>query len=67
MSERIIQIDIKRDGTVNIEAIGFKGEECEQATLPFEEKLGKIATKNYKQEYYEQNVKHKSHLTIRGE
>lgn len=53
MRKQII-IDIKKDGTSKIEAVGYKGNSCEKATEPFEELLGVVEGKDFKNEYYEQ-------------
>lgn len=53
MRKQII-IDIKKDGTSKIEAVGYVGNSCEKATEPFEELLGTVEGKDYKNEYYEQ-------------
>jgi hypothetical protein len=44
------------DGTVEVEAKGFKGGACEVATKAFEEALGgTIANKKRKSEFYEKS------------
>ena len=51
---RKIVIDIRKDGSTNIEAFGYTGNACEKATQPFEEMLGDVKDVSYKNEYYEQ-------------
>ena len=46
-----IIIEIGPDGSVKIEAIGFKGSACEAATKPFEQALGVAQKKTKKPEY----------------
>lgn len=53
MRKQII-IDIKKDGSSKIEAVGYVGNTCEKATEPFEELLGSVEDKEFKNEYYEQ-------------
>lgn len=55
MSRKIV-IDIRKDGTTNIEAFGYKGNNCEKATRPFEEMLGEIKDVDFKNEYYEEST-----------
>lgn len=52
-----IVIDVLPDGTVNIEAAGFKGGACEKATKAIEEALGGgVKQRKKKPEYWQQNV-----------
>jgi len=46
-----IELLFKRDGTVRIEAIGYKGPECEQATRSFEQALGQVTRRQRKPEH----------------
>ena len=49
-----IDIDISPDGTVKIEAIGYKGNACEAATKEIEAILGgQIKSKVRKPEFYQ--------------
>ena len=43
-----IEVTIKPDGKVEIEAIGFKGGSCEKATQAIEQALGTVATRKKK-------------------
>ncbi|MDF2720708.1 MAG: hypothetical protein K0Q59_383 [Paenibacillus sp.] len=47
-----IIITVGPDGAVSIEAQNYKGNECEEATRPFEEALGQVTNKKRKPEYY---------------
>lgn len=49
-----LQIDIKKDGSISIEALGYEGNECESISAAFEEALGTVTNKEYKPEYYAQ-------------
>ena len=49
-----IHIDIAPDGGLQIDAVGFSGTDCEQATRFLETALGQIARKQKKPEYYQQ-------------
>lgn len=48
---REIKIEIGPDGQAAIEAVGFKGPDCEKFTKAFEEALGKVKTRKRKPEY----------------
>ena len=46
-----INVDIGPDGAVSIDAVGFSGTDCEQATVFLEEQLGEIKARKHKPEY----------------
>lgn len=46
-----IEIIVSPMGDIAIDAIGFKGADCEQATRFIEEALGSVATRNKKAEH----------------
>ena len=46
-----IEIIVSPTGDIAIDAIGFKGADCERATRFLEEALGKVATRNKKREH----------------
>lgn len=48
-----IIVDIGPDGAVRIDAVGFSGPDCEQATKFLEEALGTVAQKHRKPEYHQ--------------
>ncbi len=47
-----IEVIVQPDGTLQIDAAGFQGADCEQATRFLEEALGAQAGKQRKPEYY---------------
>ena len=59
MNPRSIEVIIMPDGSLIIDAIGFKGPECDKATRFLEEALGQIATKQRKPAYNERNQTHR--------
>jgi hypothetical protein len=48
---RTIEIMVTPDGAVSIDAVGFKGADCEQTTKFLEQALGLVSGKRYKAEY----------------
>jgi hypothetical protein len=50
---RSIEILIAPDGTLTIDAIGFKGADCDQATKFLEQALGLTAEKQRKPEFHQ--------------
>lgn len=59
MSPRTIDVIVNPDGSLVIDAIGFKGPECEKATRFLEDALGQIASKQRKPAYNERNQTHR--------
>ena len=55
MKNRSIEIIVNADGSLVIDAVGFKGPACEKATRFLEEALGRIAGKQRKPAYNERN------------
>ena len=53
--KRTIEILIRPDGTLAVDAIGFKGTDCEQATKFLESALGLTSEKQRKPEYHQTN------------
>ncbi len=51
-----IEITVSPTGEIEIDAIGFKGSDCEQATKFLEDALGVVAQKHKKPEFHQQNV-----------
>ena len=45
------EITVAPDGTLKIDALGFKGPDCEQATRFLEEALGQVSDRQHKPEY----------------
>jgi hypothetical protein len=48
-----IEVTIRHTGELTIDAVGFKGADCEQATRFLEDALGVVATKQRKPEYHQ--------------
>lgn len=55
MNQRSIEVVVNVDGSLVIDAVGFKGPACEKATRFLEEALGQIAAKQRKPAYNERN------------
>ena len=55
MNTRSIEVIVMPDGSLIVDAIGFKGPECDKATRILEEALGRIASKQRKPAYNERN------------
>ena len=51
---KTIEIIVKPDGSLKIDAMGFQGADCEKATAFLEQALGKVSGKQKKPEYYRQ-------------
>ena len=51
-----IEVTVESTGAIKIDAIGFKGADCEQATRYLEEALGAVATKQRKPEYHQRRA-----------
>jgi hypothetical protein len=54
---KTIEIIIAPGGEIQIDAVGFKGPDCEQATRFLEEALGAVAQKRKKPEFHQQATK----------
>ena len=53
---RTIEIIIGSTGEIQIDAVGFKGPDCEQATRFLEEALGAVGKKIKKPEYHQRST-----------
>ena len=53
MNSRSIEVIVNVDGSLVVDAIGFKGPDCEKATHFLEEALGRIAAKQRKPAFNE--------------
>ena len=53
--KRSIEVIVAPGGGISIDAIGFKGADCDQATKFLEEALGKTTQKRRKPEYQVRN------------
>ncbi len=65
MNRKNIEITISPDGEVDIEAVGFHGADCDQATAFLEAALGKISSKHRKPEYY-RRARVRDHQKVRA-
>ena len=54
---RAIEIIIVPSGEIQIDAVGFKGPDCEQATKFLEEALGVVGKKVKKPEYHQRSTR----------
>ncbi len=63
--KRTIEIIISPQGQVQIDAVGFKGPDCELATRFLEEALGEVGKKTKKPEFHQSAQK--AHLQRLGE
>jgi hypothetical protein len=54
---RTVEIIIGTTGEIQIDAVGFKGPDCEQATKFLEEALGVVGQKIKKPEYYQRSTR----------
>ena len=63
MNTRSIEVIVNVDGSLVVDAVGFKGPECDKATRFLEEALGQIASKQRKPAYKERNqTKHQQRI-----
>jgi hypothetical protein len=56
---KIIELIISPSGRLTINAAGFQGPDCEQATAFLEQALGQAGHKQRKPEYYQQSYRKK--------
>ena len=54
--KKAIEVTIQPNGEITIDAVGFKGADCEQATRFLEDALGVVATKQRKPEYHQRRT-----------
>ena len=57
MNSRTIEIIIGTTGEIQIDAVGFKGPDCEKATAFLEEALGVVGKKVKKPEYHQRSTR----------
>ena len=57
MNNKTIEIIIGTTGEIQIDAVGFKGPDCEQATKFLEEALGVVGKKVKKPEYHQHGAR----------
>jgi len=53
---KTIEVTVSPTGDVFIDAIGFQGPDCEQATRYLEEALGTLTTRKRKAEYHQRQA-----------
>jgi len=56
MPQQQIKFTIRQDGTVTEEVIGATSNECVELTKKIDNKLGNLVTREYKPEYFNNNV-----------
>ena len=54
--QQTLKFTIRQDGYVTEEASGFTSHECVELTRSIEEKLGTLETRQFKTEFYSNNV-----------
>ena len=54
--QQTLKFTIRQDGYVTEEANGFTSHECVEVTKSIEEKLGTLETRQFKPEFYSNNV-----------
>lgn len=52
MNPRTIEVIVGPSGELKIEAVGFTGSDCEQATAFLEQALGEVRQRSRKPEYH---------------
>lgn len=50
---KTIEVEVAPDGSVVIDAVGYKGADCEKATKAYEEALGGKVTSTRKPEFFQ--------------
>ncbi len=55
-----IQVEIAHDGAVKIDAVGYSGADCDEATRFLEDALGVVAQKDRKPEYHQRGTRRHS-------
>ena len=55
-SKQTLKFTIRQDGQVTEEATGFTSHQCVELTKQIEEKLGNLETRQFKTEFYSNNV-----------
>ena len=56
MEQQKLKFIIRQDGQVTEEATGFTSHQCVELTQQIEEKLGTLETRQFKPEFYSNNV-----------
>jgi hypothetical protein len=63
---REIEVVIHPDGSISVEAHGYEGADCEEATRFVEQALGRVRQRKRKPEYYRRAAQ-RNRLQQRGE
>ena len=58
---RTIEVIVKPDGSLKIDAAGFQGADCEKATAFLEKALGAVTGRQKKPEHYRQ-IQHRQQV-----
>jgi len=53
---RTIEVIVNKDGSLKIDAVGFKGADCQKATEFLERALGRVSGKTKKPEFHRKAV-----------
>ena len=56
MKRQTLKFTIQQDGNITEEATGFTSHECVELTRQIEEKLGTLESRQFKPEFYSNNV-----------
>ena len=56
MEQQKLKFTIRQDGYVTEEVFGAIGNQCQEITKSIEEKLGTLETRQFKPEFYSNNV-----------
>ena len=59
----VIEVIVGTDGGIAINAVNFKGADCEKATKYLEEALGVVGRKVRKPEYHQAGKRHQAQRT----
>ena len=51
-----VEVILGKDGSVKVEAQGFTGKSCEEATKFLDELFGEATEKKHKDEYYQEEI-----------
>ena len=55
---RTVEVIVNQDGSIKIDAVGFKGADCEKATAFLEQALGEVKGRQQKPEFHQTAVRH---------
>lgn len=55
---RAVEVTVAPDGSIQIDAVGFKGSDCEAATKFLEDSLGAATQRGHKPEYHQRSRIH---------